>query len=246
MVGNRQNRARVYQHFVGKLIDLLKYFVQIQRMILPWKYNSAFGTYDSVFTPVTSNAIDSETLLRLRKKFGKTLPDGTALPELIDEDEPGVANMRGHILLGTIISFKLKVNWKTNGDNGNGDNSEKKLKTLFHILKKYGTEVQIQMGNDHIDLNYLRSGDKKAKDVYNAFVMWPAHSADDMLIDAKIDFGMMVLGNTPVIRGKGECPICFVESDDLLQTDCGHHFHDACLSRWIKDNPSCPYCRMSI
>jgi hypothetical protein len=38
------------------------------------------------------------------------------------------------------------------------------------------------------------------------------------------------------------CVICY-NKDCSVTTNCGHQFCDECLIKWIKDNPTCPYCR---
>ena len=41
------------------------------------------------------------------------------------------------------------------------------------------------------------------------------------------------------------CVICY-NKDCSVTTNCGHQFCDECLIKWIKDNPTCPYCRHSF
>ena len=48
------------------------------------------------------------------------------------------------------------------------------------------------------------------------------------------------------LEEKEDCSICLyhINSDDLKQkTICHHTFHADCLSRWTRDNNSCPLCR---
>jgi hypothetical protein len=43
-----------------------------------------------------------------------------------------------------------------------------------------------------------------------------------------------------------ECSICLGEIREdarYLTTPCHHHFHDACLRRWLEEHPNCPMCR---
>lgn len=41
------------------------------------------------------------------------------------------------------------------------------------------------------------------------------------------------------------CIICY-DKKCSLTTNCGHQFCDECLIKWVKDNPTCPYCRHSF
>ncbi|KQK19883.1 hypothetical protein BRADI_1g51051v3 [Brachypodium distachyon] len=51
------------------------------------------------------------------------------------------------------------------------------------------------------------------------------------------------------------CPICLLddEEDDMAgacgawkETACGHKFHGRCISKWLRDNGSCPMCRRQL
>ena len=45
------------------------------------------------------------------------------------------------------------------------------------------------------------------------------------------------------------CIVClcdFVEGEMLRKLPCGHHFHPACIDKWLRDNPTCPVCMHSI
>ena len=46
-----------------------------------------------------------------------------------------------------------------------------------------------------------------------------------------------------------QCSICLAEyePDSLIATtDCGHHYHQPCLRRWIVESSSCPLCKCEI
>lgn len=44
-----------------------------------------------------------------------------------------------------------------------------------------------------------------------------------------------------------QCPICYDDlKDNVITTPCNHKYHLDCVYNWIKDNPSCPYCRLDI
>ena len=46
-----------------------------------------------------------------------------------------------------------------------------------------------------------------------------------------------------------DCPICYESVDDSTghcTLSCKHSFHIACLTKWGKDNPSCPMCRKEL
>ncbi|KAF0684787.1 Aste57867_23302 [Aphanomyces stellatus] len=42
-----------------------------------------------------------------------------------------------------------------------------------------------------------------------------------------------------------ECPICLddVDTDDVLQLQCGHTFHRSCVGDWTRHHYTCPLCR---
>ena len=54
-----------------------------------------------------------------------------------------------------------------------------------------------------------------------------------------------------MFRGSGEqapeCAICLEEYEDgdmQLHLDCGHYYHDDCMSNWFSDSGrACPLCR---
>lgn len=46
-----------------------------------------------------------------------------------------------------------------------------------------------------------------------------------------------------------ECCIClmqYVEGAELCTLPCNHHFHDGCISRWLRMNATCPLCKFNI
>jgi hypothetical protein len=54
--------------------------------------------------------------------------------------------------------------------------------------------------------------------------------------------------------GKGEC-MCAIcrcdfdeddEDDEVMKLPCSHEFHKDCAVQWLKDHPSCPYCKTGI
>lgn len=55
--------------------------------------------------------------------------------------------------------------------------------------------------------------------------------------------------NRPTTKGNMaiDCNICMEsrESDVKVATECGHVFHDKCVSPWIQQNATCPTCRKS-
>ena len=45
------------------------------------------------------------------------------------------------------------------------------------------------------------------------------------------------------------CPICtesFVKEDTVMSIDCGHTFHEDCLTPWLDLNNTCPNCRLVL
>tara|TARA_B100001094_G_scaffold319286_1_gene363911 strand:+ start:9478 stop:10035 length:558 start_codon:yes stop_codon:yes gene_type:complete len=59
-----------------------------------------------------------------------------------------------------------------------------------------------------------------------------------------------LLNNTVESENDSEqCPIClenFEEGMTIVETQCNHKFHNACISRWLQNNTSCPVCRESF
>ncbi|MBA3954857.1 hypothetical protein H0X48_06065 [Candidatus Dependentiae bacterium] len=47
------------------------------------------------------------------------------------------------------------------------------------------------------------------------------------------------------IAPENSCSIC-LDDGDLKPTQCGHLFHDTCLSNWLKGHATCPNCRTEI
>ena len=47
-----------------------------------------------------------------------------------------------------------------------------------------------------------------------------------------------------------QCSICLerlnFSYDVISATECGHIFHNNCLTQWISENPNCPECRKQI
>ena len=46
-----------------------------------------------------------------------------------------------------------------------------------------------------------------------------------------------------------QCSICqtvYTVGDHLVRTPCNHHYHAMCLSEWMVNQKSCPYCRVQI
>ena len=46
-----------------------------------------------------------------------------------------------------------------------------------------------------------------------------------------------------------QCCIClknFVKRNNCSRLDCGHLFHKACISDWIRIKNQCPYCRQQV
>ncbi|KAL3625685.1 hypothetical protein CASFOL_030214 [Castilleja foliolosa] len=46
-----------------------------------------------------------------------------------------------------------------------------------------------------------------------------------------------------------ECCICLSAYDDgaeLRELPCGHHFHSACIDKWLYLNATCPLCKFNI
>jgi hypothetical protein len=50
--------------------------------------------------------------------------------------------------------------------------------------------------------------------------------------------------------GNTECCICLTEfsvnDTDLAKLHCNHYFHKECITKWISEHNTCPYCRQTI
>ena len=45
-----------------------------------------------------------------------------------------------------------------------------------------------------------------------------------------------------------ECGICMeqIKSKDIFKTNCGHTFHNSCITQWLLPKSSCPICRNNL
>lgn len=46
-----------------------------------------------------------------------------------------------------------------------------------------------------------------------------------------------------------ECCVCLCEYEDgteLRELWCRHHFHEACIDKWLRINATCPLCKSNI
>ncbi|CAI5460216.1 unnamed protein product [Closterium sp. Yama58-4] len=46
-----------------------------------------------------------------------------------------------------------------------------------------------------------------------------------------------------------ECCVCLVRYEDgcvLRELPCSHHFHAACIDKWLKSHPTCPLCKRDV
>ena len=48
-----------------------------------------------------------------------------------------------------------------------------------------------------------------------------------------------------LINSEEKCSIC-MESSNLIQLQCKHLFHENCINEWVKNNDTCPICRLNI
>ncbi|KAI1882106.1 hypothetical protein AGOR_G00247270 [Albula goreensis] len=55
--------------------------------------------------------------------------------------------------------------------------------------------------------------------------------------------------NPAYSAGKTECQICFcnyTEGEELRMLPCLHDYHVQCIDRWLKENATCPICRVDV
>lgn len=48
-----------------------------------------------------------------------------------------------------------------------------------------------------------------------------------------------------VPKKSGVCTIC-LENVNNSPMECGHVFHTKCINKWLKNNDTCPNCRMEL
>ncbi|KAH0468012.1 hypothetical protein IEQ34_003045 [Dendrobium chrysotoxum] len=52
-----------------------------------------------------------------------------------------------------------------------------------------------------------------------------------------------------ILREYAECCIClssYEDGNELHALPCNHHFHSACITKWLKINATCPLCKYNI
>ncbi|UJR16536.1 hypothetical protein I4U23_003436 [Adineta vaga] len=64
------------------------------------------------------------------------------------------------------------------------------------------------------------------------------------------------INSIPTVKVTGEqardnlqCAICmddFKENDEAKRLPCSHHFHEECISRWLRLHGTCPTCRVTL
>ncbi|CAI5980600.1 unnamed protein product [Closterium sp. NIES-65] len=53
----------------------------------------------------------------------------------------------------------------------------------------------------------------------------------------------------PILSSSQECCICLGPYEDavlLRELPCSHHFHSACVDKWLRTRPTCPLCKYDI
>ncbi|KAK3194924.1 hypothetical protein Dsin_026234 [Dipteronia sinensis] len=61
--------------------------------------------------------------------------------------------------------------------------------------------------------------------------------------------GVSSLVVVPAKRHSWECCICLSAYDDgteMRELPCRHHFHCACIDKWLYINATCPLCKFNI
>lgn len=70
-----------------------------------------------------------------------------------------------------------------------------------------------------------------------------------------VEIEMKTVESTPAGKGEDEdgegelCSVCLCDYDDndvLIRLPCGHLFHEACITRWLRQDSSCPHCRYNL
>ena len=47
-------------------------------------------------------------------------------------------------------------------------------------------------------------------------------------------------------QDNGNCCICLEDIKCGFKLKCGHYFHIYCITKWLKEDNSCPMCRLKI
>lgn len=66
-----------------------------------------------------------------------------------------------------------------------------------------------------------------------------------MLAVSKITMSDLLRSPDSLILNQDECTICLeiIGSRNVRALPCGHLFHEECISAWLSDHQTCPYCR---
>ena len=130
------------------------------------------------------------------------------------------------------LSTKEKYNILMHQENDNSLKIVGSYIDIFQFLRSpFGYQILTSIFNDNFDIDVS----KQNRRILN----------DDEFISV----------TTPVANEQlshSICPICLdkMELDSaLVKTNCGHHFHQTCLKKWLTvdcHQPNCPMCRNSF
>lgn len=65
-------------------------------------------------------------------------------------------------------------------------------------------------------------------------------------LEAKLKMASKVVQWREVKDEPHECSICMDECKNEIQLECGHVFHELCISQWLGEKTSCPNCREQL
>ncbi|XP_020588141.1 E3 ubiquitin protein ligase RIE1 [Phalaenopsis equestris] len=106
-----------------------------------------------------------------------------------------------------------------------------------------------------IAILYAIAGQEGASDADISLLPRYRYSANDS--SGMGDVGIMIpistnsesLPERILFREYAECCIClssYEEGSELHALPCNHHFHSACITKWLKINATCPLCKFNI
>lgn len=108
-----------------------------------------------------------------------------------------------------------------------------------------------------IAILYAIAGQEGASDADISLLPRYRYAASSDNREKKGEMGIMIpLTNSSesfpervILREYAECCIClcsYEDGNELHALPCNHHFHSACITKWLKINATCPLCKYNI
>ncbi|XP_028306183.1 uncharacterized protein LOC114465396 [Gouania willdenowi] len=115
------------------------------------------------------------------------------------------------------------------------------------IFGHHSQREQRWMGNDHLDLSDNHQGHD-----YEALLELEEHQGavvSRKLTREQIERFPSKNFQSSAADGRTQCQICICDYSDgekLRTLPCFHDYHVKCIDRWLKDNLTCPICRVNL